>query len=79
MRNKIATMGQDATKSKFVKQLSKDALEDRKERMQFGLEWCKEGEFKFVYSGYDDGVSDFSYCRCLKRLGLMHVCSRRSD
>jgi hypothetical protein len=59
LRNKIATMGQDATKSKFVKQLGKAALEDRKERMQFGLEWCKEGEFKFVYSGYDNGVSDF--------------------
>ena len=63
MRNKISTMGQDATKAKFVKQLGKAALEDREKRMQFGLEWCKEKEFKFVYSGYDNGVSDFSYRR----------------
>lgn len=66
LRNKIATVGQDATKSKFVKQLGKAALEDKEKRMQFGLEWCKEGEFKFVYSGYDDGISDFPCCRCLK-------------
>jgi hypothetical protein len=59
LRNKIATTGQDATKAKFVKQFGKAALEDRKKRMEFGLEWCKEGEFRFVYSGYDDGVSGF--------------------
>lgn len=58
-------MGQDATKAKFVKQFGKAALEDRKKRIDFGLEWCKEGEFKFVYGGLDDGVSDFSYCRCV--------------
>jgi hypothetical protein len=46
-----------------VKQLGKAALEDSEKRMGFGLEWCKNGEFKFVYSGYDsdNGVSDFSY------------------
>jgi hypothetical protein len=53
-----------------VKQLGKAALEDREKRMRFGLEWCKDGEFKFVYSGYDNGVSDFSYHQpwlaCLK-------------
>ena len=65
MRNKIATVGQDATKAKFVKQLGKAALEDREKRIQFGLEWCKEKEFKFVYSGYDNGISDFFYCRCV--------------
>jgi len=59
LRNKIATVGQDATKAKFVKQFGKAALEDRAKRIQFGLEWCKEKEFKFVYSGYDNGVSDF--------------------
>jgi hypothetical protein len=66
LRNKIATVGQDATKAKFVKQFGKAALEDREKRIQFGLEWCNEKEFKFVYSGYDNGVSDFSYYRCLK-------------
>jgi hypothetical protein len=64
LRNKIATVGQDATKAKFVKQLGKAALEDREKRIQFGLQWCKEKEFKFVYSGYDNGVSVFSYRRC---------------
>lgn len=64
LRNKIATVGQDATKAKFVKQLGKAALEDREKRLQFGREWCKEGEFKFVYSGYDNGVSNFSSYRC---------------
>ena len=59
MRNRIATVGQDATKAKFVKQFGKAALEDREKRIQFGLEWCKENEFKFVYSGYNNGVSDF--------------------
>ena len=49
-----------------MKQFSKAALEDREKRMEFGLEWCKEGEFRFVYSDYDDGVSGFSYCWCLK-------------
>jgi hypothetical protein len=62
LRNKIAVAGQDATKAKFVKQLGKAALDDREKRIQFGLEWCKDGEFKFVYSGYDNGVSDFFYC-----------------
>ena len=57
MRNKIATTGQDTTRAKFVKQFGKAALEDREKRMEFGLEWCKKGEFRFVYSGYDDGVS----------------------
>ena len=42
-----------------MKQLGKDALGDREKRMQFGLKWCKDGEYKFVYSGYDNGVSDF--------------------
>jgi hypothetical protein len=55
----MAAVGQDATKAKFVKQYGKDALEDSEKRVQFGLEWCKEKEFKFVYSGYDNGVSDF--------------------
>jgi hypothetical protein len=64
LRNKIATVGQDATKAKFVKQLGKAVLEDREKRIQFGLEWCKEKEFKFVYSGYDNGVSVFSYRPC---------------
>jgi hypothetical protein len=49
-----------------VKQLGKAALEDGEKRVQFGLEWCKENEFKFVYSGFDSGVSDFSYCQRLK-------------
>ena len=52
-------MGQDATKEKFVKQLGKAALKDREKRIQFGLEWCIEGEFKFIYSGCDNGISDF--------------------
>ena len=59
-------MGQDVTKAKFVKQFGKAALEDREKRKQFGLEWCSEKEFKFVYSGYENGVSDFSSCRFLK-------------
>ena len=42
-----------------MKQLGKAALEDREKRIQFGLEWCMEGEFKFIYSGCDNGVSDF--------------------
>ena len=42
-----------------MKQFGKAALEDREKRIQFGLEWCKENEFKFVYGGYDNGVSDF--------------------
>ena len=49
-------------KAKFVKQFGKDALGDSEKWMQFGLEWCKEGEFKFVYSGCDDGVSEFLVC-----------------
>ena len=48
------------TKAKFVTQNGKAALEDRKKRISFGLEWCKDGEFKFVYSGFNNGVSDFS-------------------
>jgi hypothetical protein len=64
------------TKAKFVKQFGRAALEDREKRMSFGLEWCKDGEFKFIYSGYDKGVSYFSYCRCDL---LMHGYSRRSD
>ena len=59
LRNKIATQAQDATKAKFVTQHGKAALEDREKRISFGLEWCKDGEFKFVYSGFDNGVSDF--------------------
>ena len=45
------------TKVKFIKQLGKVALEDKEKRIDFGLEWCKDGEFKFVYSGYDNGIS----------------------
>ena len=52
-------------KARFVKQLSKAALEDREKRIKFGLEWRKEKEFKFVYSGYDNGISDFFYCWCV--------------
>ena len=62
MRYKIAAVGQDATRAKFVKQFSKAALKDKEMRMQFGLEWCKDGEFKFIYSGYDNGISDFTDC-----------------
>ena len=51
------------TKAKFVKQFGKAALEDKEKRIQFGLEWCKDGEYKFIYGGYDNGVSDFSYRR----------------
>jgi predicted transcriptional regulator len=61
LRNKIAVAAQEATMAKFVKQLGNAALEDREKRIQFGLEWCKDGEFKFVYSGYENGVSDFFY------------------
>jgi hypothetical protein len=64
LRNKIASVGQDVTKAKFVKQFGKAALGDGEKRIQFGLEWCAEGEFKFVYSGYDNGVS-VSCFRCV--------------
>ena len=47
-------------KEKFVKQHGKAALGDNEKRMEFGLEWCKDGEFKFIYSGLDNSVSDFS-------------------
>lgn len=60
MRNKIGTVGQDVVKEKFVKQHGKAALGDNEKRMEFGLEWCKDGEFKFIYSGLDNSVSDFS-------------------
>lgn len=59
LRNRMAAVGQDATKAKFVKQLGRAALEDQEKRIQFGLEWCRDGEFKFIYSGYDNGVSEF--------------------
>lgn len=50
-------------KEKFVKQHGNDALKDSKKRVQFGLEWCGDGKFKFVYGGLDNSVSDFFYYR----------------
>ena len=60
----MGTVGQDVVKEKFVKQHGKAALEDSERRVQFGLEWCEDGEFKFIYGGLDNSVSDFSY-RCV--------------
>ena len=62
LRNRIAAVGQDATKAKFVKQFGKASLEDGEKRIEFGRQWCKEKEFKFVYSGYDNGVCHFFLC-----------------
>lgn len=79
LRNKMAAVGLDAAKAKFVKQHGKDALEDSDKRVQFGLEWCKEKEFKFVYSGYDNGVSDFPIVGASQVTWINACYSRRSN